>query len=130
MVAATVDPAVDAGLEARHDGERRSRLPRDLPHEPIDIGAVETPVEGDHLAVEPVQRPQPKVAMLGQLSEGQVTVVRALEQRPDRRGLEEHVRLPLGVKFLLPQRLHMKRPDPALVQHAASLPLHPRGCLS
>ena len=59
--------------------------------------------------------------MLGQLGEAEVAVVGAVEQRADRRGLEEDVRLALGVQFLLAQRLHVQRPDPALVEHRRKL---------
>jgi hypothetical protein len=88
----------------------------------IDIGPVEAAVEGDHLAVEPVQRPQPKVTVLRQFGEAEVAVVGALQQRSDGRGLEEHVRVMLGVQVGPPHRLDVKRSDPALVQHGASLP--------
>ena len=67
----------------------------------VDVGPVEAAVEGDHLAVEAVQRPEPEVAVLGQLGEGEVAVVGAVEQGADRRGLEEDVGLALGVQFLL-----------------------------
>ena len=63
--------------------------------------------------------------MLGQLGEAEVALVGALEQGPDRRGLKQHVRLTLGVQFLLAQRLDVQRSDPALVQHSrqsSSLP--------
>ena len=60
--------------------------------------------------------------MLGELGEAEVAVVGAVEQGADRRGLEEDVRLALGVQFVLAQRLDVQRPDPALVEHAASLP--------
>ena len=89
---------------------------------PVDVGAEELAVEGDHLAVEPVQRPQPEVAVLGQLGEAEVAVEGAVEQGADRRGLEEDVRLALGVQIGTPHRLHMQRSDPALVEHGGSLP--------
>ena len=83
----------------RERGPRRRRRPRSTA--PVDVGAEELAVERDHLAVEPVQRPQPEVAVLGQLGEAEVAVVGAVEQRADRRGLEEDVRLALGVQFVL-----------------------------
>ena len=46
--------------------------------------------------------------MLSQLVEAEVPLVGALKQRPDSRGLKQHVRLALGVQFLLAQRLHMQ----------------------
>ena len=69
-----------------------------------------------------VQRAQAEVAVLGQLGEAEVAVVGAVEQRADRRGLEEDVRVALGVQVGPPHRLDVQRPDPALVQHRASLP--------
>ena len=113
---------VDRRLESRHHRERGPRLALDLAHLPVDVGPVEATVDRDHLAVEPVQRSQPEVAVLGQLGEREVALVSALQQRPDRRGLEQHVRLPLRLQFPLPQRLHMQRPDPPLVQHSLILP--------
>jgi hypothetical protein len=131
VVERAISGHVDSRLKPGHDRERRSLRPVHLADGPVDVGPVEASVERDHLPVEPVQRPQPEVAVLGQLGEGEVAVVGALEQRPDRRSLKEHVRLPLGMQFRLPQRLHVQRPDPALVQHAPSLPGHsPRGCLT
>ena len=92
----------------------------------VDVGAEELAVEGDHLAVEPVQRPQPEVAVLGQLGEAEVAVEGAVEQGADRRGLEEDVRLALGVQVRPPHRLHVQRPDPALVQHRRQSSSRPR----
>ena len=57
--------------------------------------------------------------MLPELGEADVTLVRALEERADRGGLEEDVVLALGVQLLLPHRLHVQGFDPALVEHAA-----------
>ena len=45
----------------------------------VDVGAIKAAVKGNHLAVEGVQRPEPEVAVLGQLGEGDIAVVRALE---------------------------------------------------
>lgn len=39
----------------------------DLAHVPVEVGAVEGTVEGDHLSVEPVQGPEAEVSMLGEL---------------------------------------------------------------
>ncbi|HEY1356310.1 MAG TPA: hypothetical protein VGF09_08335 [Solirubrobacterales bacterium] len=80
------------------------------------------PLERDHLAVEPVQRAEAELAVLGQLGEAEVALVGALEQGADRRGLEEDVGIALGVQFALAHRLDVKRPDPALVKHGGSLP--------
>ena len=108
---------VDGRLEPRHHRERRLRRGRNRVDPALDVGSQELAVEGDHLAVEPVQRAQPEVAVRGQLGEAEVAVVGAVEQRPDRRGLEEHVVLALLVQFGPPHRLHVQRLDPALVQH-------------
>jgi hypothetical protein len=69
-----------------------------------------------------VERAEAEVAVIGQLGEAEVALEAAVEQRPDRRGLEEDVRLALGVQFLLAQRVHVQGSDPALVEHRASLP--------
>jgi hypothetical protein len=114
--------SVDSRLEAGHHRERRQLLARHLPHRAVDVGAVEATVERDHLPIEPVQRAEPEITVLGQLGEGEVAVVGAREQHPDRRSLKEHVSLALRVQFHLAQRLHVQRPDPALVQHGPSLP--------
>ena len=105
-----LDPLVDRRLEAGDHGERRPLPGPDRVHVPVDVGPVEAAVEGDHLAVEPVQRAEPEVAVLGQLGEAEVAVVGAVEQGADRRGLEEDVRLALGVQVLPPQRLDVQRP--------------------
>ena len=55
--------------------------------------------------------------MLGELGEGEVAVVGAVDEGGDRRGLEEDVGLVLRVEFLLPHRLHVQGPDPSLVEH-------------
>ncbi len=60
--------------------------------------------------------------MPGELGEGEVAVVGAIEQGGDRRGLEEDVRLALLVQFKLPHRLHVEGPDPSLVEHGAQSP--------
>ena len=96
-----LDPRVDLRLEPGHHRERRLRPGAIGWTTPVDVGAEELAVEGDHLAVEPVQRAQAEVAVLGQLGEAEVAVVGAVEQGADRRGLEEDVRLALGVQFLL-----------------------------
>ena len=99
---------VDLGLEAGDDGERRPLGRRHRVDAPLDVGAEELAVEGDHLAVEAVDRPQAEVAVLGQLGEAEVALVGALQQRPDRRGLEQHVVLVLGVEVGAAHRLHVQ----------------------
>ena len=80
----------------------------------IDVGAVEAAVDGDHLAVEAVQGAEPEVAVLGELGECHVALVRAVEKRADRRGLEEHMWLALGVKLLLAEGLDVECAHEAL----------------
>ena len=75
-------------LEEGEDGERRPALGLDGVDGAVERGAEERPLEGDHLAVARVERAQPEVAVLPKLAEGDVAVVRAVEQRLDRRGLE------------------------------------------
>jgi hypothetical protein len=87
----------------------------------LDVGAPEAAVEGDHLAVEGVQRPEAEVAVLGQLGEADVALIGAVQQSPDRRGLKEDVGLVLGVELAAPQLLHVQRPDQPLVEHRRSL---------
>jgi hypothetical protein len=112
---------VDLRLELSNDRERRLRLGGDPADVAIDVGAEELAVEGDHLAVEPVQCSQPEVAVLGQFGEAEVTVEGTVEQGADRRGLEENVRVALFVQLGAAHRLDVEGPDPALVQHRASL---------
>jgi len=117
-----LDLPLDRGLEPGDDGERGARGWRNRLHVAVDVSPEELAVEGDHLAVETVQRPQPEVAVLGQLGEAEVSVEGTIEQSTDRRGLKEDVRLALGVEIGVPHRLHMQRSDPTLVEHAGSLP--------
>ncbi len=69
----------------RRRGSARWRAPGDVP---VDVGPVEAAVDGDHLAVEMVERAEPEVAMLGKLGKADVTLEGALEQRPDRGSLK------------------------------------------
>ena len=59
--------------------------------------------------------------MPGQLGEGDVAVVGALEQRPDRRGLKEHVGLVLGCELGVAQGLDVQGARQALVDHGAAV---------
>jgi hypothetical protein len=115
-------PLVPGGLEAGDDGERRALARVDPVDSPVDVGAEELAVERDHLAVEVVERAETEVAVLAQLGEGEVAVEGAVEQGPDRRRLEEDVRLALAVQVAPAHRLHVQGPDPALVEHRRSLP--------
>ena len=102
-----LDPLLDRRLEPGDDGERGARVGWHRLDPAVDVGAEELAVERDHLAVEPVQGPEPEVAVLGQLGEAEVAVEGAVEQGADRRGLEEDVRLALGVEVGVPHRLHV-----------------------
>jgi hypothetical protein len=104
-------------LEAGDHRKRRPLLRRNPVEPAVDVGAEELAVDRDHLAVELVEGPQPEVAVLRQLSKAEIALEGAVEQRPDRRGLEENVRLTLTVQVGAAHRLHVQRPDPALVQH-------------
>jgi hypothetical protein len=117
-----VDLPLDRRLEAGDDRERGPLRGRHRVDPALDVGPVEIAVEGDHLAVQPVQRAEAEVALLSQLGEAEVAVVGAVEQRPDRRRLEEDVRLVSGVQIPPAHRLHVHGPDPALVEHRGSLP--------
>ena len=119
----------DRRFEPGHHRERRSLIRRHLVHGTFVVRPIEAPVQCDHLPVQVVQRPQPQVAALGELGERDVTLVAALQQGADRRGLEEHVMLALGVQVGVAHRLHVQRPDPALVEHGTSLPSGPVGKL-
>ncbi len=107
--------------ERDYDGERRALRAREVVDPAIDLGAVEEPVEGDHLAVEVVDRSQAEIPVLGELAEADVSLVGPLEESADRRGLEEHVRLPAAMQAGVPHGLDVERPDPALVEaHSAA----------
>ena len=69
-----VDRRLDRRVELDDDRERRPLVRTDRVDRPVDAGAVEAAVEGDHLAVEPVQRAEAQVAVLGQLGEAKVAV--------------------------------------------------------
>ncbi|MDQ2631511.1 MAG: hypothetical protein M3Y75_11170 [Actinomycetota bacterium] len=64
-----------------------------------------------------VERAEPEVAVRGQLGKAEIAVEGAVEQGADRRGLEEDVGLALAVQVGAAHRLHVQRPDPALVKH-------------
>jgi hypothetical protein len=53
--------------------------------------------------------------VLGQLGEGHVALVGAVEERRDRRGLEQNTRLDIGVDALVLEGPHMHRGDEAFV---------------
>jgi hypothetical protein len=108
---------VDRRLEAGDDGERRPLSRRHRADAPRDVGTEELAVERDHLAVEVVEGAETEVAVLGQLGKAEVSLEGAVEQGADRRSLEEHVRFPLLVQVGAAHRLHVQRPDPALVEH-------------
>jgi lipooligosaccharide transport system ATP-binding protein len=112
-------PLVQRRFEPGDDRERGPLLGPHRRHVAVEVGAEEPAVKRDHLAVEVVERPQPEVAVRSQLAEAEIAVEGPVEQRPDRRSLEEDVRLALLVQVGQAHRLHVQRPDPALVQHRA-----------
>ena len=65
--------------------------------------------------------PEAEVAVLGQLGEADVAVVGAVEQRTDRRSLEEDGGIVLGMQRSAAQRLHVQGPGESLVEHADRL---------
>lgn len=122
MVERTVQRHGHVRLEEGDDRERGQGGVRHLLDRPVDVGAVEASVEGDHLAVERVEGSQAEVAVLAELPEAHLTVVGAVQQRVDRGGLEHDMRLILGSEVLLAQRLQAKGPYEALVDgHDATL---------
>jgi hypothetical protein len=79
----------------------------------VPAESVTGPVQDDHLAVEPVERPHPEVAVLEQLADGEVAVVGPGHERVDRRGLEDLVRLPcVAVPPAAPIPVGEHRPGP------------------
>ena len=110
--------------EPRHDGERRPGVGRDVAQVAVRVRAQEAPVEREHLAVEPVERPEPEVAVLGELRERQVAVEAPVEQRVERRGLEHEVRLVLGVRAGPADRLDVQAVEQTVVDDVARLRLH------
>src|SRR6188474_2949507 len=58
----SVEALIDLGLEVGDHCERRSRRRLHLAHRPIDVGAIEAPVEGNHLPVQSVQRAEAQIA--------------------------------------------------------------------
>src|SRR5262245_13725147 len=74
-------------LEEGEDRERRSLLGVDRVERAVDVRAQELAVEGDHLAVDGIEGPEPEIAVSGELGEADVAVVGAVEERLDRRGL-------------------------------------------
>ena len=106
------------GAEVGQHRERAAALGLDRVQVPVHVGAQELSVERDHLAVAGIEGPEPEVSMLGELLEADVAVVRAVQQRLDRRGLEQQVRIVLGVELASVQRLHVERLHQPLVDRA------------
>ncbi len=103
------------------DRERRLLEGRDRLDAAAEARTIEAAVDGDHLAVESVGRPQAEVAVRCKLGEADVAVVRALQQRADRRRLKEDVWLPLGVQVVVSQRLDVQRTNHQVVDHDGPL---------
>ena len=91
----------------------------DSVHLAVEVRSEEAPVDRDHLAVETVQGAEAEVAVLGELRKLHVTVIGAIEQGTDRRGLKELMGPTLGVELLGPERLHVQGPDQTLVEHGS-----------
>src|SRR3954453_8689226 len=87
----SVERSGQVRLEKGHDGERWLRAPIDRLHRSVGSYLVEAAVEGDHLPIQCLERPEAEVAALPQLREADVTVVVAVEQGVDGRGLEQGV---------------------------------------
>ena len=107
--------------EPDHHREGSSRRAVDRVDAAVEVGAVEAAVHRDHLSVEAVERAQSEVAVARELGEGQIALVGAVEQRGDRRCLEEHVRGTVGVGLAPAQGLHVQGRDQPLVEHRPSL---------
>ena len=67
------------------------------------------PVDHDQLTVEPVQRPEPKVAVLEDFRQCQVTIEGAAQQSFDRRGLKQLVLPGFRSQLAVTHHLHMQR---------------------
>ena len=78
-----------ARVELGDHGVRAADLVVDLVHGAIRADLEDPAVEHDHLAVEPVERPQPEVPVLFERAHGDVAPVHPLHQRPGGRDLEE-----------------------------------------
>jgi len=96
VVRRPVDREVHDRIEERHDRERRARRGRNLADVPVHVGPQEAAVERDHLPVQAVQRPETEVAVLGQFGERDIAVEVPVEQRVERRRLEDQMRFVLG----------------------------------
>ena len=98
----------DTRLEACDDRERCALIRPDRMKHAVDVRTKEAAVERDQLAVEPVERADAQVAALGQLGDAEIAVVGALEQRADRRCLEQRVPFPLRVQVGVAHGLHVQ----------------------
>ena len=110
-----VDRDPHVGRERDDDRERRALGRRYGPQRAVDACGAGDAVDDDQLAVEPVERAQAEVAVLEHLADRHVPVVCAVEQRADRRGLKDDVRVVLGVQVGVAQRLHVQRADQVAV---------------
>jgi hypothetical protein len=137
VVERSLEAEVEIGVEGNDHRERGALGAGQLVDPALDVGPVEATVEGHHLPIEVIHGAEPVVALLGQLREADVTFEGALEQRADRRCLEENVWLVPAVEVRMPHRLDVQRPDPAFVEahrsepavaRALSAPLPDRAC--
>ena len=104
-----------SGIEVDQDRERRPRVARDGLEVAVGARLPEPAVQGDHLAVDPVQGPEAEVAAALQLGERDVAVIGAVQERGDGRGLED-AGGPVGGQVLLGHRLDVEGADQALVE--------------
>ena len=119
LIERPLDRSGHSGLEESH---HRKRCPLRIRHgadTAIHRGAEKRSIHGDHLTVAGLECAEPEVAMFAQLTEGNLAVVRTIEQCVDRRGLEDDVRLSLRMQVLLAQRLDVKCLDEAFVYRHA-----------
>ena len=116
MIQGSLQVELDGRLEGDDNGEWGPLRAGELLGPALHVGAVEATVERDHLAVQVVDGAQPEVAMLGELREGHVALVGALQQCAERGCLEEDVRVVARVEVGVAHRLHVQRADPALVE--------------
>ena len=57
----------------------------------VHAGDEKVSAQGDHFAVESLERADPEVALARQLGEGEIALIRPVEQRVERRGLKNRV---------------------------------------
>ena len=109
------------GGEGHHHRERRERVRGHLGQRSVDPRLPRAAVDHHQLAVAAVEGPEAQAAPLQQLADGHVPVEVAVEQRLDRRRLEQRVLAPLGPQLAVPEQLDPQRIEEGLFAHARSL---------